>query len=108
MEPSRIIQEVQETAQALQAAGLLSDTAMAAYDPTNAVWLSIATASLLKRTRFTVAWSDEDQLYIGRSEGLAFLAAHGDTPEAAFAEIAAATRAVLEDLLLEGLADGNR
>jgi hypothetical protein len=102
------LEEEYRAARARVAAGVLSDKAIAAYSPINAAWTQIAVTALLKQTHLTVMWSGEDQMYIGRSEGLVSLAAHGDTPEAAFAEIIAVTRAVLEDLVLEDLADGNR
>jgi predicted HicB family RNase H-like nuclease len=47
---------------------------------------------------YTVMWSQEDQVYIGRVAEFESLAAHGDTPIAALQEITDVVRYVLEDL----------
>jgi predicted HicB family RNase H-like nuclease len=47
---------------------------------------------------YTVIWSEEDQIYIGRVAEFPLLAAHGASPEAALKEITDVVRYVLEDL----------
>jgi len=47
---------------------------------------------------YTVMWSEEDQIYIGRVVEFPLLAAHGASPEAALKEITDVVRYVLEDL----------
>jgi predicted HicB family RNase H-like nuclease len=51
---------------------------------------------------YSVQWSEEDQVYIGRVAEFASLAAHGDSPEAALKEITEVVRFVLEDLVEAG------
>ena len=52
---------------------------------------------------FNVAWSEEDEAYIGRVDRFSLLAAHGDTPEQALMEILEVTLDALEDLDKEPL-----
>lgn len=47
---------------------------------------------------YQVRWSDEDEMHVGRVAEFPSLAAHGDTPHAARAEIMALVRSVLADL----------
>jgi predicted HicB family RNase H-like nuclease len=47
---------------------------------------------------YTIQWSKEDEVYIGRVAEFASLAAHGDTREGALREITFVVQAVLEDL----------
>jgi len=51
---------------------------------------------------YTVGWSEEDAVYIGRVSEFSLLAAHGDTPQAALDEIMNVVRIVLEDLRESG------
>jgi predicted RNase H-like HicB family nuclease len=52
---------------------------------------------------YTVTWSDEDQLYIGRCPYFPSLAAHGATPEEAYGQILLAVWYCLEDIAERGL-----
>ena len=52
--------------------------------------------------QYSVAWSEEDQLYIGRVAEFPSLAAHGDSQVQALEEITRVVRFVLEDLIEEG------
>lgn len=47
---------------------------------------------------YSVSWSEEDKLFIGRVSEFEFLAAHGDTPVLALEEITEVVRFVLSDL----------
>jgi predicted HicB family RNase H-like nuclease len=47
---------------------------------------------------YSVAWSDEDQVFIGRVAEFSLLSAHGKTAEAALKEIRLVVLYVLEDL----------
>ena len=51
---------------------------------------------------FFVAWSDEDELFIGRVAEFRSLVAHGDTAELALAEIQGVVEEVLEELAESG------
>jgi predicted RNase H-like HicB family nuclease len=51
---------------------------------------------------FSVGWSEEDQLYIGRVDEFPSLAAHGNSQTQALEEIKEVVRVVLEDLTEEG------
>jgi len=51
---------------------------------------------------YSVVWSDEDEVFIGRVLEFPSLAAHGDTPENALREIRAVVEYALEDLEKEG------
>lgn len=51
---------------------------------------------------YTVGWSEEDAVYIGRVAEFSSLAAHADTPQAALDEIIDVVRAVLDDLRESG------
>lgn len=53
---------------------------------------------------YSVAWSEEDQAYIARVAEFPLLAAHGETPAEALAEIQSVVAAVLEDLERESSA----
>jgi predicted RNase H-like HicB family nuclease len=52
--------------------------------------------------QYTVKWSEQDQLYIGRVAEFPLLAARGDSEAKALEEIKAILAAVLEDLTKEG------
>jgi predicted HicB family RNase H-like nuclease len=52
--------------------------------------------------QYSVGWSEEDQLYIGRVAEFPSLAAHGDSQAQALEEINQVVRFVLEDLIEEG------
>mgnify|MGYP000969840906 CR=1 FL=1 len=47
---------------------------------------------------YTVTWSEEDQVFIGRVAEFASLAAHGATQHAALEEITSVVQLVIEDL----------
>ena len=47
---------------------------------------------------YSVAWSEEDEAFIGRVSEFSSLAAHGETLEKALREIRTAVEGVLEDL----------
>jgi predicted RNase H-like HicB family nuclease len=47
---------------------------------------------------YSVEWSEDDTIYIGRVAEFPSLAAHGDTPQSALDEIMSVVRAVLTDL----------
>lgn len=51
--------------------------------------------------RYSVAWSDEDDAFIGRVVEFPSLAAHGDTQEKTLREIRTVVELVLEDLAVE-------
>lgn len=51
---------------------------------------------------YSVHWSAEDEVFIGRVAEFAGLAAHGDTPSAALAEITEMVRFAIEDLIETG------
>lgn len=51
---------------------------------------------------YSVMWSDEDKVFIGRVLEFPSLAAHGDTQEAALKEIRSVVEFVLEDLRESG------
>ena len=52
--------------------------------------------------QYSVGWSEEDQLYIGRVAEFPSLAAHGNSLAQALEEINQVVRFVLEDLIEEG------
>ncbi len=47
---------------------------------------------------YSVAWSEEDQAYVARVAEFSLLAAHGDTPEQALAEIQSVVAVVIEEI----------
>jgi predicted RNase H-like HicB family nuclease len=51
---------------------------------------------------YRVAWSEGDQVYIGRVAEFSSLAVHGDTPERALAEIQSLVSCVVEDMQEQG------
>ena len=50
---------------------------------------------------YSVTWSEEDRLFIGRVSEFRSLSAHGKTPEAALGEIMKVVRSVIEELEAE-------
>lgn len=52
--------------------------------------------------QYTVGWSEEDQVYIGRVAEFSSLTGHGDTLEEALREISLAVEGSLEDLAESG------
>lgn len=52
--------------------------------------------------QYSVGWSEEDRLYIGRVAEFPSLAAHGNSQAQALEEINQVVRFVLEDLIEEG------
>ena len=54
------------------------------------------------RYEYRVAWSEEDDVFIGRVTEFSLLAAHGDTEEEALREIRFVVQEVLEDLKEKG------
>ena len=59
---------------------------------------------LLGKTRYlyTVVWSDEDSVYIGRVAEFGLLGAHADTAEEALHEIKTVVGIVLDDMAEKG------
>lgn len=51
---------------------------------------------------YSVVWSEEDEVFIGRVSEFSSLAAHGDTPRDALDEIIAVVTGALEDLCESG------
>jgi predicted RNase H-like HicB family nuclease len=58
--------------------------------------------NLVNRFTYREEWSGEDRVYIARCLEFPSLAAHGDTPEAALAEIKKVVAAVLKDMSRNG------
>lgn len=56
----------------------------------------------INRYTYREEWSEEDQVYIARCLEFPSLAAHGDTPESALAEIKTVVVLVLDDLKSNG------
>jgi predicted HicB family RNase H-like nuclease len=52
--------------------------------------------------QYTVSWSEEDQVYVGRVAEFSSLAGHGNTLEEALQEISTAVEGSLEDLAESG------
>ncbi len=57
---------------------------------------------MIQKYSYTVAWSEEDNAYIGRVAEFPLLAAHGDTLEGALREIETVVGYVVEDLKESG------
>jgi predicted RNase H-like HicB family nuclease len=55
----------------------------------------------LEQYLYSVGWSDEDDVYVARVAEFSSLAAHGDTQEAALAEIKNVVKFVIADLKKE-------
>jgi len=57
---------------------------------------------MIDHYRYSVSWSEEDQIFIARVSEFSLLSAHGDTQEEAIKELRGLVKFVLEDLASSG------